>query len=38
MLKLMGIFGLKIMQRIFKYDDILNINLTPNKQLNMLIY
>jgi len=40
MLKLIGIFGLcQIMQRIYQYDDILNINLTtPNKQMNILIY
>jgi len=26
------------MQRIFKYDDIHNINLTPDKELNILMY
>jgi len=27
-----------MMQRIFKYGDIQNINLTPDKKLNILIY
>jgi len=43
MLKLIDIFGFVyhfsyIMQRIFTYGDIQNTSLTPDKELNNLIY
>ena len=43
MLKLIGIFSVVyrfsyLMQRIFKYCSIQNIILTPDKELNILIY
>jgi len=38
----MGIFGAvtfsKLMPRIFKYGNILNISFTPDKEINILIY
>jgi len=42
MLKLIGILVYyrfsEVMQRIFKYGDISNTSLIPDKELNMLIY
>ena len=42
MLKIIGIFGVyrfsELVQRIFNYGDIPNDGLTPDKELNILIY
>ena len=39
LIRILGQYGFsKFMPRIFKYGDILNITVTPDKELNILIY